>query len=189
MSAGGREGKGSTTIERDDWGPLRPPVEDQLLACEDYLGRLRRSFDGEIAPDRHYFEEKAHLLRDAAQALVERVVDVEWWLGSCTEEIVLTDPDGSTTIVGCGRAVGHRVPHQDEDLCPDRRILVEVRSVVRALCHATDRLAWGLLTVRAGAGVTDAETLASELRPLPGRLSNAVSALAALATPSDGADQ
>ncbi len=191
MSAGRRSGRPSTTLKRDDWGPWRPPVEDRLLACEDFLGRLRRSFDGEIAPDRHYFDEKAHGLRDAAQALVERVEDVEWWLGTCPEDVVLTDrdPDGPTSVTDCGRAVGHVGTHQDADLCAERRVLVEVRSVVHALRQATDGLAWGLLTVRAEAGVTDAETLAAGLRPLQGRLDKAVSAVAALAPPSDGEDR
>ena len=71
----------------DDRGPLWPPVEDRLLACEYFVGRLRRLYDGEIAPDRHYFEEKARYLRDAAQALVERVENLEWWMATCSDSL------------------------------------------------------------------------------------------------------
>jgi hypothetical protein len=41
------------------WGPYRATIEDHLDICADYLSRLRRSLAGEIAPDRHYFADKA----------------------------------------------------------------------------------------------------------------------------------
>ena len=183
MSASGKSGP-STTSNRSDWGLYQGPLEDRLLACEDYVGRLRRCLDGEIAPDRHYFDEKAHLLRDAAQSLVERIEDVEWWMGTCTEQHLHIGPDAdSTYLADCGRTAGHDGLHEDEARCAERRVLEELRAVTRTLQHATDGLAWGLLTIRADAGVTDPETLAAGLRSLPARLSKAVSAVAALARP------
>jgi hypothetical protein len=41
-------------------GPYRATIEDHPDTCADYLGRLRRSLTGEIAPDRHYFADKAN---------------------------------------------------------------------------------------------------------------------------------
>ena len=110
-----------TTAERNDWGPYRCTVADRLAACEDYLGRLRRSLAGEIAPDRHYFAEKAVALRDAAQTLVEGTEDVEWWLGACTHEVAVeSSEEGSESFAECGHAAGHLGPHQDEDRCPEQ---------------------------------------------------------------------
>jgi hypothetical protein len=43
----------------DPWGPYLAAIEGHLDTCADYLGRLRRSLAGEIAPDRHYFADKA----------------------------------------------------------------------------------------------------------------------------------
>ena len=40
---------------RGPWGPYRATIEDHVDTCTDYLGRLRRSLAGEIAPDRHHF--------------------------------------------------------------------------------------------------------------------------------------
>jgi hypothetical protein len=51
------------------WGPYRATIEDHLDICADYLSRLRRSLAGEIAPDRHYFADKAHQLHVAARPL------------------------------------------------------------------------------------------------------------------------
>ena len=163
------------------WGPYRSTVEEALTICEDYLGRLRRSLDGEIAPDRLYFGDKSHDLRDAAQALVDRVDDVEWWLGQCAAQVPGTAEE-------CGRSVGHSGPHQPAATRPEQRILTEARSVATALRRLTDRLAWGLLTVRADAGVADPRALADELRPIGPRLSRTASAIEALgAAPSHAA--
>lgn len=49
--------------ELNCWGPYRSVIEERLVACEDSLGRLRRSFTGEIAPDRFYFGDKACAMR------------------------------------------------------------------------------------------------------------------------------
>lgn len=175
-----------TTAERNDWGPYRCTVADRLAACEDYLGRLRRSLAGEIAPDRHYFAEKAVALRDAAQTLVEGTEDVEWWLGACAHEsAVESSEEGSESLAECGHAAGHLGPHRDEDCCPEQCALAEMRRVARALQHVTDRLAWDLLSVRAGDGVTDAAALARELSQVKVGVTRAVSAATALATPSD----
>ena len=128
----------------DCWGPYRSGVEECLAACEDLLGRLRRSLAGEIAADRLYFSDKAHGLRDAAQSLVDRVDDIEWWLGACTE----TMADGAE----CGRAAGHSGAHQPDGECREQRLLAAARSRAAASRRQTDRLAWSLLAVRAGAG-------------------------------------
>ena len=53
----------------DPWHPYRSTVEDHLGSCTDYLGRLRRSLAGEIAPDRHYFADKAHQLHAATRRI------------------------------------------------------------------------------------------------------------------------
>ena len=161
------------TAESGGWGPYRSTIGDALAACEDYLGRLGRSLAGEIAPDRFYFGDKAEGLRDAAQALVDRVEDVEWWLGECSADVP-GNPDQ------CGRSVGHAGPHQPAAASPEQRVLTEARSAATALRRLTDRLAWGLLTVRAGAGVADPCALADELRQVGVRLSRTASALEAL---------
>jgi hypothetical protein len=58
------------TNTADPWGPYRATIEDHLGTCADYLSRLRRSPAGEIASDRHYFADKAHLLHIAARRMV-----------------------------------------------------------------------------------------------------------------------
>lgn len=127
----------------DCWGPYRASVEESLAACEDLLGRLRRSLAGGIAGDRFYFSDKAHGLRDAAQSLVDRVDDVEWWLGSCPEAMA----DGAE----CGRAAGHPGAHQRDGECREQRLLAAAREQATASRRTADRLAWSLLAVRAGA--------------------------------------
>jgi hypothetical protein len=170
----------------DCWGPYRPSVEERLGGCEDYLGRLRRSLAGEIAPDRHYFDDKAHQLRDAVQSLVDHVDDIEWWLGMCAEQMVQEHAEGCTSIADCGRAAGHAGPHREEERCPEQHVLAEVRAASRALRLVTDRLAWGLLTLRAEAGVTDAPTLAGDLRQVQRQLGMALSSLEAVAADASG---
>jgi hypothetical protein len=178
------------TSERNHWGAYRCTVSDRLAACEDYLGRLRRSLAGDIAPDRHYFAEKALALRDAAQTLVEGAEDVEWWLGACTHTVAVKGADeDSESVAECGRAAGHHGPHLDEVRCPEQLALAEMRRVARAVQHLTDRLAWGLLSAWAGDGVTDSEALVRELRQVKVGITRAVSAAAALAAPSDTADR
>lgn len=170
----------------DCWGPYRSSVEERLAACEDYLGRLRRSLAGEIAPDRHYFADKAHELRDAAQSLVDHVDDIEWWLGMCAEQIVQGHDEGCTSIADCGRVAGHGGPHREEERCREQQALAEVRAASRALRLVTDRLAWGLVTLRAEAGVTDVPTLAGDLRQVQRQLGMALSSLEAVAAGASG---
>ena len=126
----------------DCWGPYRSAVEERLAACEDLLGRLRRSLAGGVSADRLYFSDKAHGLRDAAQSLVDRVDDVEWWLGACAASV-----GGGT----CGRTVGHLGAHRPEDECREQQLLAVARLWATAYRRSTDRLAWSLLAVRAGA--------------------------------------
>jgi hypothetical protein len=83
-------------------------------------------------------------------------------------------------VADCGRASGHSGPHREEGHCAEQRVLSEVRAASRALRLATDRLAWGLLTVRAEADVTSAQALAAELRQVQVRLASAVSSLTRL---------
>lgn len=128
----------------DCWGPHREAVEECLAACEDLLGKLRRSLAGETALERLSFADKAHKLRDAAQALVDRVDDVEWWLGACAV------PTGGGTR--CGRSAGHPGAHRPEDDCREQQLLAVARLWATAYRRSTDRLAWSLLAVRAGAG-------------------------------------
>ena len=169
------------TAESGTWGPYRSTIGDALASCEDYLGRLRRSLAGEIAPDRLYFADKAQGLRDAAQALVDRVEDVEWWLGECAAEVPETAEE-------CGRSVGHAGPHEPAAASREQRVLAEARSVATVLRRLTDGLAWGLLTIRAGAGVVDPCALAEELRRVGARLSGTASELERLnAAPSHAA--
>jgi hypothetical protein len=61
-------------------------------------------------------------------------------------------------------------------------VLAIARAVAAEHRRVTDRLAWGLLTVRAEAGVTDPRSLAAELRQVGRRLSLTVSSLEAMAT-------
>ena len=128
----------------DCWGPYRSSVEECLVACEDLLGRLRRSLDGGISADRLYFSDKVHSLRDAAQSLVDRVDDVEWWLGACPERMA----DGAE----CGRAAGHPGDHQRDGECREQQLLAAAREQATAHRRTADRLAWSLPAVRAGAG-------------------------------------
>lgn len=127
----------------DCWGPYRSAVEERLAACGDLLAWLRQSLAGETALDRLSFADNAHSLRDAAQALVDRVDDVEWWLGACAE------PTGDEP--GCGRAAGHVGAHRPEAECWEQQMLFVARLWATAYRRTTDRLAWSLLAVRAGA--------------------------------------
>jgi hypothetical protein len=62
---------------RSGWGDYRDYIGDALACCVDYVGRLQRSFDGEIAPDRHYFLEKAEELQYWATNLVARCEEIQ----------------------------------------------------------------------------------------------------------------
>ena len=107
------------------------------------------------------------------------------WAHVLTKVAVESSEEGSESLAECGHAAGHLGPHRDEDCCPEQCALAEMRRVARALQHVTDRLAWDLLSVRAGDGVTDAAALARELSQVKVGVTRAVSAATALATPSD----
>lgn len=65
---------------RSGWGEYHDHIGDVLACCVDYVGRLQRSFAGEIAPDRPYFLEKADQLQYWATNLVARCEEVEGWI-------------------------------------------------------------------------------------------------------------
>ena len=118
-------------------------------------------------------------------------------------EVLGVEPAVGQSVVEQGRGVGvmvrsvhwgasHRLspgPTRVRTVAPNRRALAEMRHVARALQHVTDRLAWGLLSVRAGDGVTDAAALARELSQVKAGITRAVSAATALATPRATADR
>jgi hypothetical protein len=126
----------------DPWGPYRPAVEDQMAACADYLGRLQRSLAGEIAPDRHYFNDKAYQLQELARALVRRGQDIERWLNVCNASVPRAE-EGSSGLAACERAAGHTGPHDDdppptlaERLCDEARALTDLTE------QASHRVGW-----------------------------------------------
>jgi hypothetical protein len=58
----------------------QPYIGDALECYADYVGRLQRSIDGEIAPDRHYFVEKASAPRAWATVPITRCQESERWI-------------------------------------------------------------------------------------------------------------
>ncbi|MDQ3766902.1 MAG: hypothetical protein M3346_06105 [Actinomycetota bacterium] len=62
------------------WGEYQTYLGDALESCVDYVGRLQGSIRGEIAPDRHYFVEKASALREWATILIVRCEESERWI-------------------------------------------------------------------------------------------------------------
>ena len=126
----------------DAWGPYRPAVEDHVAACADYLGRLQRSLGGEIAPERHYFNDKAYQLQEVARALVRRGQDIERWLNSCDASVERHDRDASV-LATCELPRGHRGPHDDD---PPRALAEQLCDEARALTDLTEqashRIGW-----------------------------------------------
>jgi hypothetical protein len=122
-----------TSTSRDNsWGPYRPTLEDQLAACADYLDRLQRSLAGEIAPDRHYFNDKAYQLHEVARRLVRRGQEIERWLRSCDATVEHSE-DGRVVVGTCERPAGHTGAHADnparepaEQLCHNARALADL---------------------------------------------------------------
>lgn len=107
----------------DPWHPYRSTVEDHLGSCTDYLGRLRRSLAGEIAPDRRYFADKAHQLHAATRRMVRLVQDIDSWLGECTAQTNHVESTGERYVVDCSLPAGHHGCHDDGDrLLPGRRL-------------------------------------------------------------------
>jgi hypothetical protein len=62
------------------WREYQPYIGDALESCVDHVGRLQRSIEGEIAPDRYYFVEKASALREWATILLLRCEESERWI-------------------------------------------------------------------------------------------------------------
>jgi hypothetical protein len=94
-------------------GPYRAAIEDHLDSSADYLGRLRRSLAGGIAPDRHYFADKAHQLHNAARRMLRIVQDIDHWLGECGTTLEHDEADGTRLIGECTLPAGHDGPHDD----------------------------------------------------------------------------
>ena len=95
------------------WGPYRVTIENHLETCADYLGPLRRSLAGEIAPDRHYFADKAYQLHTAAHRMVRIVQDIDRWLGECGTTVEHDDA-GTRFIAECTLPAGHDGIHDDD---------------------------------------------------------------------------
>jgi plasmid replication initiation protein len=122
------------TDTHDPWGPYRATVEDHLDTCADYLDRLRRSLAGEIAPDRHYFADKAHQLHTSARRMVRIVQDIDAWLGECTARIEHTYTDGTRLVADCALPGGHDGAHVDLDgRLPGRQVTGELRDLADAV--------------------------------------------------------
>lgn len=130
-----------TSSSRDDsWGPYRPTLEDQLATCADYLGRLQRSLAGEIAPDRHYFNDKAYQLHEVAGRLVRRGQDIERWLRSCDATVEHSE-DGRFVVGMCERPAGHTGAHDDDPARdPAEQLCHEARTVADLSEQASHRL-------------------------------------------------
>jgi hypothetical protein len=119
----------------DAWGAYRPAIEDHLAACADYLGRLERSLAGEIAPDRHYFSDKAHQLHQSARRLERLVQDTDRWLAGCHAMVEHRYEDGTRSLGECELPAGHDGDHDGdparlvgETLCVRARDLPTTRS-------------------------------------------------------------
>ena len=126
----GRQMMDTKRQSADAWGPYRPAVEDLVAACADYLDRVEYSLAGEIAPDRHYVNDKAYQLQEAARRLVRRVQDIERWLNACNADV---QHDGVASGAECERPCGHDGPRDPdpppalaEQLCQESRVLTDV---------------------------------------------------------------
>lgn len=158
----------------DPWHPYRSTVEDHLGTCADYLGRLRRSLAGEIAPDRHYFADKAHQLHAATQRMVRLVQDIDSWLGECTAQTDYIEPDGERYVVDCTLPADHHGPHGDGDqLLPGRRLTGELRDLADTVERTSQQFGW------------NAAAVDRDLSCAPGGNADGPDALANLATSLD----
>jgi hypothetical protein len=120
----------------DPWAPYRAAIEDHLDTCADYLGRLRRSLAGEIAPDRHYFADKAHQLHTAARRMVRIVQDVDRWLGECGTTVEHDAADGTRVVGECTLPAGHEGAHDDDGA--GRLVAARVGGELRDLADAVE---------------------------------------------------
>ena len=128
------------TNTADPWGPYRATIEDHLDTCADYLGRLRRSLAGEIAPDRHYFADKAHQLHTAARRTVRITQDLDRWLGECAATTEHAEADGTRFTAECTLPAGHHGAHDHGDVPLAAR---HVTGELRDLADAVDRISEG----------------------------------------------
>jgi hypothetical protein len=127
----------------DPWGPYRATIEDQLDTCADYLSRLRRSPAGEIAPDRHYFADKAHQLHIAARRLVRIVQDIHRWFGECGATIEHGDADGTRFTADCTLPAGRQGAYDDRDVpLAARHVTGELRDLADAVDRTSLRFGW-----------------------------------------------
>jgi hypothetical protein len=122
----------------DPWGPYRATIEDHLDTCADYLGRLRRSLVGEIAPDRHYFADKAHQLHTAARRMVRIVQDIDRWLGDCGTTLEHGAADGTHVVSECTLPAGHDGSHDDNGA--GRLVAARIGGELRDLADAVERI-------------------------------------------------
>jgi uncharacterized protein YukE len=137
------EGRPEVTDTADPWGPYRATIQDHLDTCTDYLSRLRRSLAGEIAPDRHYFADKAHELHTAARRMVRIVQDIDRWLGECAQTTEHIDADGTRFTVECALPASHEGGHDDSDrLLPGRRVTGELRDLADAVERVSQHFGW-----------------------------------------------
>jgi hypothetical protein len=127
----------------DPWGPYRATIEDRLDTCADYLDRLRRSLAGEIAPDRHYFADKAHEVHTAARRMLRIVQDIDRWLGECPATIEHVDTDGARFISECALPAGHQGSHDDSGrLLAGRCVTGELRDLADAVDRISEGFGW-----------------------------------------------
>jgi hypothetical protein len=130
----------------DPWGAYRHVIEDRLASCADYLSRLQRSLSGESAPDRHYFNDKAAQLLDAARDLVHAGQDVERWLGECGILFEVDSPEGRNATE-CTLPVDHPGEHAEvTDTTVGPRLRTAARRIAERGDQMSNRLAW--LTMR-----------------------------------------
>lgn len=167
-----------------DWGPWHGHVAEGLDSCADYLDRCRRSVEGDIAPDRHYFAEKARALRDASVSLVGRCAEVERWLGECGTDYQASDGEGDVVIRSCTRAAGHAGDHDDRP-SPGARASERAQDLAAVAVEAADVLAWA---TTAGAGGQDRRAAlsatADQLHSVADQAASLAAAVIALATGS-----
>jgi hypothetical protein len=155
----------------DPWGPYRATIEDRLDTCADYLDRLRRSLAGEIAPDRHYFADKAHEVHTAARRMLRIVQDIDRWLGECPATIEHVDTDGARFISECALPAGHQGSHDDSGrLLAGRCVTGELRDLADAIERASQHFGW------------TAPYVDRHLAGAPGPITNSHDALANVAT-------
>jgi uncharacterized protein YukE len=159
----------------DPWGPYRATIEDHLDACADYLGRLRRSLAGEIAPDRHYFADKAHQLHTAARRMDRIVQDIDRWLGECGTTVDHDDADGTRFIGECALPAGHDGTHDDDGA--GRVVAGRITDQLRDLADTVEGISQDL--------GRSAPAVDRDLTAAPGPIANSHDALANLANSLD----